>query len=263
MKNKPIILVTGAAGQLGISLQEEAKNHPHYQWHFYKRKELDITKPGEVERVFEELRPTFCINTAAYTNVKQAEFEKQEARLVNVTAAAHLAKICAYCNTQLIHLSTDYVFDGAQAYPYTEGDRPNPVNHYGKTKAEGEALVLAESENHYVVRTAWLYASTHGHNFYRSILSKAIAGESLQVVNDQVGTPTSTTQLCAYLLRLIEKQPPGGIYHCAGETIQSWYGFAKDILKAHQLEVPLQEIRTPSIDVKRPRFSALSTTKRF
>ena len=187
---------------------------------FLQTQELDITKPGEVERVFEELRPTFCINTAAYTNVKQAEFEKQEARLVNVTAAAHLAKICAYYNTQLIHLSTDYVFDGAQAHPYTEGDRPKPVNHYGKTKAEGEALVLAESENHYVVRTAWLYASTHGHNFYRSILSKATAGESLQVVNDQVEL-TSTTQLCAYLLRLIEKQPQGGIYHCAGEAIQS------------------------------------------
>ena len=263
MKNKPIILVTGAAGQLGISLQEEAKNHPHYQWLFYNRKDLDITKPDEVERVLEERRPAFCINTAAYTNVKQAELEKQTAHLVNVVAAAHLAKICAHYGTQLIHFSTDYVFDGEQAHPYTEDDQPNPLNHYGITKAKGEALVLSQSENHYVVRTAWLYASTHGHNFYRSILSKAEAGESLQVVNDQVGSPTSTTELCMYLLRLIEKQPQGGIYHCAGKTVQSWYGFAKDILKEHHLELPLEEIQTPSTDVKRPRFSALSTTKLF
>ena len=216
-----------------------------------------------MERVLEELRPAFCVNTAAYTNVKQAEFEKQEARLVNVTAAAHLAKICAYYNTQLIHLSTDYVFDGAQAHPYTEDDRPKPVNHYGKTKAEGEALVLAESENHYVVRTAWLYASTHGQNFYRSILSKATAGESLQVVNDQVGTPYINDSTMRLLTSSNRKTTARRNLPLRRGNHTILVRLRKRHPQSASIEVPLEEIRTPSTEVKRPRFSALSTTKRF
>ena len=108
----------------------------------------------------------------------------------------------------LLHLSTDYVFDGAQAHPYVESDTPNPINVYGKTKAEGEQRVLTKAQKGYVIRTAWLYATTHGYNFYRSILSKAQAGDSLSVVNDQVGSPTTTVQLALFLIQIVKKAPP-------------------------------------------------------
>lgn len=260
MKNKPVILVTGASGQLGKTLQAEALDQTKYQWFFYTKKELDITNPTQVETIFEQLQPDFCINTAAYTNVNKAEEEKEKAHLVNATAVAHLASVASQHTTRLIHLSTDYVFDGEQSIPYTEDDIPNPLNEYGKSKATGETQVLKHPQ-HYVVRTAWLYAKNHGHNFYRTIVKKAKAGEILSIVNDQVGSPTSTDFLAHFLLCLIDKSPQGGIYHCAGEKVQSWYSFAKDILREQQLEVPIQEAHTQKTTALRPRFSALSATK--
>ena len=260
-KSKQKILVTGANGQLGRTLQQKAKTQQEYQWFFFNKMELDITKEAEVETIIKRIRPQFCINTAAYTDVFKAEKEKEKTRRINVTAVAHLAQVCSQHNTRLIHLSTDYVFDGTQETPYTEEDPTNPINEYGRTKALGEQEVLKLNDKHYVVRTAWLYAKTHGHNFYRSILEKAKAEKPLKVVNDQRGTPTSTEHLSDYLIQLIQTTPEPGIYHCAGEKIQSRYAFAADILNEHGLNVPLEEMLSPERGVKRPKYSALKSTK--
>lgn len=260
-ESKQKILVTGANGQLGRTLQQKAKTRQEYQWFFFNKTELDITKEADIETIIKRIRPQFCINTAAYTNVSKAEKEKEKTRQINVTAVAHLAKVCSQHNTRLIHLSTDYVFDGAQEHPYTEEDPTNPINEYGRTKALGEQEVLKLKDKHYVVRTAWLYAKTHGHNFYRSILEKAKAGKPLKVVNDQRGTPTTTEHLSDFLIQLIQTTPKAGIYHCAGEKIQSRYAFAADILNEHGLNVLIEEILSPKGGVKRPKYSAIKSIK--
>lgn len=261
-KHKPLILVTGAKGQLGKTLQELSLSESTFEWVFCDKKALDICDPGAIAAVFAQHKPDYCINTAAYTKVNQAEENPLLAKAVNVTAVQHLSDACNQYNTCLLHLSTDYVFDGVQAHPYVESDTPNPINVYGKTKAEGEQIALTQAQKGYVIRTAWLYAITHGHNFYRSILSKAQAGESLSVVNDQVGSPTTTVQLALFLIQIVKKAPPYGLYHCAGKQVLSWYGFAKQILAEHQLDVPLVATCSPSGGIQRPRFSALGTEKR-
>lgn len=261
-KHKPLILVTGAKGQLGKTLQELSLSESAFDWVFCDKETLDICQPQAIESTFAHYAPDYCINTAAFTNVDQAEENPQQAKAVNVTAVDHLVAACNQHNSCLLHISTDYVFDGAQPYPYVESDAIHPINVYGKSKAEGEQIVLKHTQKGYVIRTAWLYAKSHGDNFYRSILKKGMAGEGLAVVNDQVGSPTTTEQLALFLIQIVKKAPPYGLYHCAGEEILSWYAFAKKILQEHQLDVPLEATVTPSGGTKRPRFSALATEKR-
>ena len=261
-KHKPLILVTGANGQLGKTLQELSLSENAFEWVFCDKKILDICDPVTIAAVFAQHKPDYCINTAAYTNVNQAEENPLQAKAVNVTAVDYLVAACNQYNSCLLHLSTDYVFDGKQSRPYVESDVTHPINVYGKSKAEGEQIVLTQVQKGYVIRTAWLYAKSHGHNFYRSILRKAMAGESLSVINDQVGSPTTTEQLALFLIQIVKKAPPYGLYHCAGEEVLSWYAFAKKILQEHQLDVPLVGTITPSGGIKRPRFSALATEKR-
>ena len=260
-KHRPLILVTGAKGQLGTTLQALANKESHFQWVFCDKDTLDLCQPKSVEAQFRQYSPDYCINTAAYTNVAQAEENPSQAKAVNVTGVKHLIDACNQAGCCLIQMSTDYVFDGQQSHPYMESDPVNPLNVYGRTKAESEQLVTSQANAFYVVRTAWLYAINHGQNFYRTILKKAQAGESLSVVNDQMGTPTSTDQLANFLLQLIKTAPPQGLYHCAGKDVLSWYAFAKKILKTHQLEVPLHPNKSHKSGVQRPSFSALGTEK--
>lgn len=262
-KHKPLILVTGAKGQLGKTLHKLSLSESAFEWVFCDKATLDICQPQAIEAAFVQYAPDYCINTAAFTNVNLAEKNPQQAKAVNVTAVDHLVAACNQHNSCLLHLSTDYVFNGAQSHPYVESDATHPLNVYGKSKAEGEKIVLTQAHKGYVIRTAWLYAKSHGHNFYRSILKKAMAGKSLSVVNDQVGSPTTTEQLALFLIQIVKKAPSHGLYHCAGEEILSWYAFAKKILKEHQLNVPLEATITPNGGIKRPRFSALATEKKI
>ena len=262
-KHKPLILVTGAKGQLGKTLHKLSLSESAFESVFYDKATLDICQPQAIEAAFVQYAPDYCINTAAFTNVNLAEKNPQQAKEVNVTAVDHLVAACNQHNSCLLHLSTDYVFNGAQSHPYVESDATHPLNVYGKSKAEGEKIVLTQAHKGYVIRTAWLYAKSHGHNFYRSILKKAMAGKSLSVVNDQVGSPTTTQQLALFLIQIVKKAPSHGLYHCAGEEILSWHAFAKKILKEHQLNVPLEATITPNGGIKRPRFSALATEKKI
>ena len=255
------ILVTGSNGQLGKSLRTLAENDDKNHWVFSSRQDLDITKKESIDAAFAKHLPTHCINCAAFTNVRLAEKQPENATAINVDGVAKLISACQEHSTSLVHLSTDYVFDGQKGNPYTEEDKVNPLNVYGKTKAASEALVLEQGLKGYVVRTSWVYAEKHGKNFYRSILAKARAGESLRVVNDQTGTPTSTVELAHYLRRLIQQGPPFGVYHFAGNKIQTWFSFAKDILAEHKLNVELTPIATPKEGLKRPSFSPLISIK--
>lgn len=256
-----VIVVTGAEGQLGISLKMRAEKKSPHTWLFPTRKQLDITQSHQVRAYFAHHHPTHCINCAAYTNVTKAEVEIAKAKAINTEAVRLLVEVCNAHTTTLVHLSTDYVFDGKKRTPYTEDDPVNPLNVYGKTKAAGEQIVLSKGRRGYVVRTAWLYAKTHGKNFYRSILSKGKAGKPIQIVNDQIGSPTTTDELSLFLMNLIEHSPPYGIYHCSGKQALSWYAFAQKILQENKISVQLEPVSTPKEGIKRPQYSVLTSTK--
>lgn len=256
-----VIVVTGADGQLGTTLKKKAKQFNQHTWLFTNRKQLDITNGDHLKAYFARHQPTHCINCAAYTNVRQAEVNIAQAEAVNVEAVRKLVEACNTHNTTMLHLSTDYVFDGKKQNPYTEEDIVKPLNVYGRTKAEGEQIVLSVCAKAYVIRTAWLFAKSHGQNFYRRILAKAKAGKRLQIVNDQIGSPTTTDELSLFLIKIIENSPPFGIYHCSGNQSLSWYEFAQKILQEHQLDAILAPVSTPTEGVNRPRYSVLTTTK--
>src|SRR5690606_10682047 len=156
-----------------------------------------------VERVFEQIKPDYCINCAAYTNVEQAEQEPERAFLVNATAVEFLALACKAQSCILIHISTDYVFDGQKTTPYTIYDTPNPINVYGASKLEGELNIKKSLEGYFIIRTSWLYSKEFGKNFYRTILQKAQTEKELHIIDNQVGCPTDAENLMGYILNLI------------------------------------------------------------
>lgn len=259
---KPLILVTGSNGQLGRTLQEKANAYPNFSWVFLSRKALDITNKEALKTAFSKYRPHYCINTAAFTHVAQAEKTPELAFEINHKAVLNLAETCRLFNTKLLHLSTDFVFDGKSKTPYVESDFPNPINAYGKSKRLGEEAILERLMSFYIVRTSWLYSKKHGNNFYKTILKKATNGDPLSVVNDQYGCPTSTVELSDFLMALIQEEPAAGIYHFAGKKTHSWYSFAEEILIENQIERDIKPIPSPKEGVKRPRFSALATEKK-
>ncbi|RZJ98960.1 MAG: NAD-dependent epimerase/dehydratase family protein [Flavobacterium sp.] len=180
-----VVLVTGASGQLGQSLQFIAPNYPEITFRFYNSSELDIIDLENCKTIFSETKPDFCINTAAYTAVDKAESEPEKAHLINVTGAENLAKVCKEFDTVLLHISTDFVFDGNASKPYTEEDIPNPTGVYGQTKLDGEKAIQKIWEKHFIIRTSWVY-SQFGNNFMKTMLRLGAERDSLSVVNSSV-----------------------------------------------------------------------------
>ncbi|WP_462186855.1 dTDP-4-dehydrorhamnose reductase [Frankia sp. CcWB2] len=238
-------LVTGAAGQLGADLcrlLEARAAEPDsgvYGWAGLTRAEFDITDSARVRAVLrDQARPAktqgrlVVFNTAAWTNVDAAESDEAGAYAVNATGPAHLAAACAEVGATLIHISTDYVFDGRAAKPYEVDDPTGPVSAYGRTKLAGEEAVRGLlPDASYVVRTAWIYGRT-GSNFVKTISRLARERDTLSVVDDQVGSPTWSADLASGLIELASSAAPTGVYHCtnAGET--TWFGFAREIVAA-------------------------------
>ncbi|MCH1385324.1 MAG: dTDP-4-dehydrorhamnose reductase [Flavobacteriaceae bacterium] len=221
------VLVTGANGQLGLALQAAQNAYPTLDIVFVGKKELDITDPNALQTYFAKHRFEVCINTAAYTNVDAAEKDKDAAFALNATAVKQLGHVCRDANTWLVHLSTDYVFDGALDRPYTPADNPNPVNVYGASKLAGEQAIHAVSGTYSIVRTSWLY-SQYGNNFYTKLLSQVNAGKTLQVTSDQKGCPTRAEELAAHLLTgIANQQLPIGISHYCGNEIMTWLDLAR------------------------------------
>jgi dTDP-4-dehydrorhamnose reductase len=263
-----VVLVTGANGQLGQSLQFVAKNYLEVAFVFCDSKTLDITDYDNVNAVFKEVLPDYCINAAAYTAVDKAESEPEKAYSINVLGAQNLAKICKMNNTVLLHVSTDFIFDGNQKTPYTENVIPNPNGIYGQTKLEGEIAIQNTWEKHYIVRTSWVY-SQFGNNFMRTMLRLGSERDSLSVVDDQIGTPTNAVDLAKVLLTicLSNNQQPAtsnyGIYNFSNEGQCSWYDFAKKIFEINNISINLQPIPTTSYPTpaKRPAYSVLDKSK--
>lgn len=254
------ILVTGASGQLGLSLQDLAHEHPNLEFIFKNSKDLDITDRERINKIFEIGGFDYCINCAAYTKVDEAEKNPKMAFNVNAEAVKNLALVCKNNNVTLIHISTDYVFDGEKGSPYTVDDQPNPINLYGKSKWEGEKYIQEIWDKYFIVRTSWLYHKIHGHNFYKTILAKAKKGEELRITDKEIGCPTNAANLAKFLLKLILAENQNfGIYHYSDGQIMSWYRFALCILEENGLKNTTNIVKDNNYRsfAHRPKFSVL------
>uniref|UniRef100_UPI0040490EBF dTDP-4-dehydrorhamnose reductase n=1 Tax=Flavobacterium sp. TaxID=239 RepID=UPI0040490EBF len=264
MANKKLkILITGANGQLGLCLKDASREYPNHNFYFKTSKELDITNKKEIQALFAELNFDYCINCAAYTAVDKAEDDKENAFLVNAEGVKFLAKACKSSETILIHISTDFVFDGTKDSPYTESDIPNPINVYGASKLKGEENVRNILENYFIIRTSWVY-SEYGSNFVKTMMRLGREREHLSVVNDQIGSPTYAGDLATTILKIIDvKSKKYGIYHFSNEGNISWYDFAKEIFNENEIKINLSAIKTEAYPTpaKRPLYSVLDKSK--
>ena len=228
------VLVTGGEGQLGRSLAEVAIELG-IDLVAPGRADLDITRPETIDDALERHRPHVVVNAAAYTAVDRAESEPDSAHAVNATGAGSVAHAAAQAGIPVIHVSTDYVFDGAKDAPYSETDATAPLNVYGRTKRDGELQVAAANPRHVIVRTAWVH-SPHGNNFVKTMLRLARERDALTVVDDQHGHPTYAPHLAAMILEIAEQlvergaDAPSGIFHTAGEGATTWCGLAREVM---------------------------------
>lgn len=260
---KPKILVTGAGGQLAKSIADVSAIYSGFEFVFLTKADMPLDDTAKVEAVFEAVQPRFCINCAAYTAVDKAESDKENAFLINAEAVKELAKTCAGWRSGLIHISTDYVFNGSSAVPYKESDPVHPVNIYGASKAKGEALAIVYNPETIIIRTAWVY-SRHGSNFVKTMMRLMREKAQLNIVNDQVGSPTYAIDLAHAIMKMISSAywlP--GIYHYCNEGRISWYDFAlaiKEITGANCSLQPVPATAYPT-PAKRPAYSLLDTSK--
>lgn len=259
------ILVTGCYGQLGREIQKLAEKSIEHQWFFTDVDTLDITDPYAVERCFSEHRIGVCINCAAYTAVDLAEDEPETAARVNTLAPQILANSCHKHHALLVHVSTDYVFDGNGDRPYQETDPVNPQSVYGNTKAKGERLIHESGCRYLIVRTAWLYSST-GKNFVKTMLRLADTRPEINVVNDQRGCPTWAHDLAQALIRLIDHyglEPVQETFHFTNEGNISWFDFACAIMEIAGKSCKVNPITTDQYPAKahRPAYSVLDLSK--
>lgn len=259
------ILVTGASGQLGLELASIEKDFPNYNFFFTTKKMVDITNFEAVSNFVSKNNSTTIINCAAYTNVDKAEDEPNLADEVNHLALKNLAKIAKTNNLKLIHISTDYVFDGNSNKPYTENDIPNPQNVYGRSKLRGEeALLEVNPDNSVIIRTSWLY-SQFGNNFVKTMLRLGKEKNTISVVSDQIGSPTYAADLAKAILQLLPLIKSNGVqtYHFANKGACSWFQFAEEIMKVSNSNCKVLPISSSEFKAtaKRPNFSLLATKK--
>ena len=257
------LLVTGSSGQLGQCLKQLLLSATDISCYFAAREDLDITNGDEIQRFFSEHNFDYCINTAAYTNVEKAESEQKEAFLINAEGANSLAKACKKHNVVLLHISTDYVFDGMAKTPYQEQDRTNPLNVYGASKLKGEQHIGDTWNKHFIIRTSWLY-SQYGHNFLNSMLEFAKQKKALTITTQQKGTPTNANDLAQVLVTIIKTgNARYGVYHFSNQGEATWYDFAKAIFKATgEIDtVNLAKTEHYATFAKRPAYSVLNCNK--
>ena len=257
------ILVTGANGQVGQELQALAGGYPDSEFSFVTRNTFNLEDMEQMLAYLNQAQPNCIINCAAYTAVDRAESEPEKADVINHQAVDFMARWCASNNSTLLHLSTDYVFDGASEMPYTEADATNPQSVYGKTKRAGEKAILNYHPEAIIIRTAWVYSS-YGSNFVKTILRLMQERESLNIVNDQVGSPTYAADLARVILKIInESEWKKGIYHYSNIGRISWYTFAEVIREEAGLECKLNGISSSAYTTaaQRPAYSLLDTSK--
>ena len=263
MTDKKNILITGANGQLGNECKITAGKFPNYNCTFVTKEALSIIEKDAIDELFALHHFDFCINCAAYTAVDKAESEKENAFEINATGTANLAAICQKYNAVLIHISTDYVFNGENADGYVEEDLTGPLNVYGETKLAGEKLAIAINPSTIVIRTSWVYSS-FGKNFVKTMMKLMQEKEQLNVVSDQIGSPTYAADLAEVIFKIINSSNPvPGIYHYSNKGIISWYEFAQAIQEIGNYPCKVNPIPSSDYPVpaKRPGFSILKTNK--
>jgi len=259
------ILITGANGQLGSEIREISPLYTDLHFTFTDIGELDITKKDALEKFFTKNKFDCIINCAGYTAVDKAESETEMAFLLNATAVKNLAEYATKQKALFVHVSTDYVFDGFSYKPYNESDLTNPNSSYGKTKLDGEVEIIFNSEKAIIFRTSWLYSS-YGSNFVKTILRASKEKGSLNVVNDQVGTPTYARDLAKAILDIVPVYKPENrfeIYHFSNEGVCSWFDFAKEITEIAGIECKINPIESKDypLPAVRPFYSVLNKTK--
>ena len=258
------ILVTGANGQLGSEIRKLSINYP-YRFYFTDKEELDIANLEDIKKYIAKNSINTLINCAAYTAVDKAEFNQELADAINHKAVKNLANISKEKEIKLIHISTDYIFDGKNFKPYIEKDLPNPQNIYGKTKLDGEKAVQEiNPKNSIIIRTSWVYSS-YGNNFVKTMLRLGKEKKELKVVFDQIGTPTYARDLAKTILDIapIVQNEKVEVYHYSNEGVASWYDFAKEIMYIAKLDCKINPIETKEYPTpaKRPYYSVLNKNK--
>ena len=257
-------LITGANGQLGRCLQKTLISQG-IDFVAFSHADLDITNTSQLKESINSIKPDVVINAAAYTNVEQAEIDSDEAFRINQLGAANVAIASKLVNAKLVHFSTDYVFAGNGVSPWRASDLTKPLSIYGKSKLAGEVEIVKEySENSLIIRTAWLY-SPYGKNFYKTMLTKALNGyESVRVVSDQQGQPTSALDLAELTVKAVTKNVASGVFHGTNEGSCSWFEFAKyifEIAGADSARVTAVQSSEFATKVQRPKYSVLDNQK--
>jgi len=267
--DKTSILVTGANGQLGQSLYKIASSYSEYQFTFVQRNELDLSQSQSIAAYFENHHFDYIINCAAYTAVDKAEEESDLADQINYLAVKQLAEIAREQQTALIQISTDYVFDGTQCRPYVEEDSVSPQSVYGASKLKGEQAMQAVAPKGCIIRTSWVY-SEFGKNFLKTMLILGEQRDGLNVIFDQVGTPTYATDLAKAIMQVVQKDTRSRsldkaieVYHFSNEGVCSWYDFSSAIFTSANIKCALTPIETKDYPTpaKRPHYSVLNKAK--
>lgn len=258
------ILITGSNGQLGNEFRVLAGRYSGYHFIFTDVAELDITRIDDVKNFLSENPTDFIINCAAYTNVDKAETDRELAWQINASGPANLAEAVSGTNTLLVHVSTDYVFDGKGSVPYTENDQVNPQGYYGSTKLEGEKAVQLSGARAMIIRTSWLY-STFGNNFVKTMRKYGAERGELRVVADQHGSPTYAADLAEAIMQILHQYKGHGteIYHYANLGKTCWYDFASEIMLLSGINCNVHPITTEEypLPAPRPGYSVLNSSK--
>jgi dTDP-4-dehydrorhamnose reductase len=263
MEKKPVILVTGAKGQVGLELKDASASFPQFDFIFLSREDLSLDNPEQVRSRFRQYQPQYCINCAAYTAVDKAETDQAAAYTINSEAVGILAGICKENNAFFLHLSTDYVFNGLATAPYKENGITEPHSIYGSSKLEGEKLAILYNPRTIIIRTSWVY-SLRGKNFVKTMLRLMAEQPEISVVNDQTGSPTWAHDLAIAILHIIDsgKWKPG-TYHYSNDGAITWYDFANAIKEISGSNCTIRPIPTAgyATPAKRPVYSVLDTSK--
>lgn len=268
--SQPIIIITGANGQLGSECLDASSREPQWNIIGFGREELDLENLDSIHKILDDYKPDIIVNCAAYTAVDMAESEVEKANLINGIAPGYFAEWCNDNDALLIHISTDYVFDGESQEPYIETATTSPINIYGSSKLLGETKIKSEDKNAVILRTSWVY-SEYGKNFIKTMLRLAKERTEVKVVSDQIGTPTYAHDLAEGIFNVIrkyiahdyDKEAVKGTFHFTNQGRTTWYDFAKKIFELEEsnckvLPISTQEFPTPA---KRPKFSVLDTNK--
>lgn len=256
------ILVTGSGGQLGSELKSLSTEFDQLSFVFTDYPEVDLTRADSLKAAFDLDSFDYCINCAAYTAVDKAEEDRSTAEAINATACQILADLCQQRGITLIHISTDFVFSGEAHRPLKESDTPNPAGFYGLTKLHGEQAIASKLKQHFIFRTSWLY-STYGANFVKTMIRLSEVKDELNIIADQIGTPTYANDLARVILTVIaQKNTSYGLYHFSNEGVASWYDFTCAIFEYKDIKTPVNPIPTEKYPTpaKRPHYSVMDKT---